>query len=719
MNQGRFLFFLLLTYTIISFRLLPAMAQPGTQDLSFGDNGVADILLSDNHQVYDFAVASDGSIYVVGSYNDGNQQSFITKFFSDGTFDAAFGISYHLDFNVSEYYTSISLTTDNKIVVAGDGDDIGYSEMMVRRYNINGSIDNTFGTGGLVKSDPLFSLFGLSNGSSLHKVLVDPNDQSIFLVGMVRSGSFTDNVMIAKLSSAGTLDNSFGTGGAFTGTIYGADAYEEFKDAVIGSDGNIYAVGVTKSDWADPEFVLLVKLNANGAYVPDFSGLGYTRFQMPSNDNAKGYAIKLQSDNKIVVAGQYIDVDNLEAFVARLNTNGTFDNSFATNGVYTWAYDVYTDFMNDLIIDNAGNIYAVGKLTELVDERMGIIGLDTDGNDLNGFPIAFKQGGNQFTIGRAIKFANDGDLLLGGYTKADNNPITQELLYLTKFSPGASGGGGGGGGPYTVNFSIGSNGSANPNTAQVVNDGDKLIVTITPATGYDIENITFNGVNQSSNLTLSNGVYTLTLTPTASGSLFVSFRRNQGGVSMIIEDGAPNNGDGNGDGIPDRLQDNVASIRNAGNREYITLAVEDCDYMFDVNPLPSNDPEAYLFPYGMVEFKVPCSEANVTLIFHSLPAFTDFVYRKISSAGNYFEFTNARFGQMQVGGKTVATVRLNLKDGGPEDFDGIINGVIYDPGGPATLATANIPLFNFTTRLIIIFGLLFAGAIYIRKRMFA
>ncbi|MDC1068273.1 hypothetical protein OAQ99_03835 [Candidatus Kapabacteria bacterium] len=167
------------------------------------------------------------------------------------------------------------------------------------------------------------------------------------------------------------------------------------------------------------------------------------------------------------------------------------------------------------------------------------------------------------------------------------------------------------------------------------------------------------------------------------------------GVDNELEALAPNSGDGNADGIQDSEQITVSSIPI--NSQYVTLEIiSSCPEMNEVDQAIIEQTEDYIFPLGAVEFKVPCSSAEVKLFFHGIEDLTGYNYRKKQADGNWFNYSNAVFGQEIIDGETVSTVTLTLTDGGPEDYDGIVNGIIHDPGGPAVLSpNSSIPIWDW------------------------
>jgi RHS repeat-associated protein len=163
------------------------------------------------------------------------------------------------------------------------------------------------------------------------------------------------------------------------------------------------------------------------------------------------------------------------------------------------------------------------------------------------------------------------------------------------------------------------------------------------------------------------------------------------GVPAALEALAPNNGDGNGDGIPDNQQADVVSVPVTTTGEFITLESPG-HHLTDVQVF---DPPARgeTLPLGLVGFKVhdvtPGGSAIVRMI---LPhdVYANNYYKQDPVTGLLTPFT--------YDGKTGAEINANvitlhLQDGGRGDADGKVDGVISDPGGPGG-GTIMIPCDN-------------------------
>lgn len=163
------------------------------------------------------------------------------------------------------------------------------------------------------------------------------------------------------------------------------------------------------------------------------------------------------------------------------------------------------------------------------------------------------------------------------------------------------------------------------------------------------------------------------------------------GVTAAVESAAPNGGDGDNDGIPDTQQDNVASLPNAADQQYVTVVSAAGTSLAGVqastNPAPVPPPAGVSFPAGFLEFAVvgaaPGSASTVTLI---LPAgMTTNTYYKFGPTAadvtpHWYEFLYDGTTGAEISGNLVT---LHFVDGGRGDDDLTANGIIVDPGAPA------------------------------------
>ena len=148
-------------------------------------------------------------------------------------------------------------------------------------------------------------------------------------------------------------------------------------------------------------------------------------------------------------------------------------------------------------------------------------------------------------------------------------------------------------------------------------------------------------------------------------------------VADAVEALAPNQGDGNGDGLKDYEQANVTSYpATSGN--YVTLAAPASTLLTNVqtvNPTSYNPPAGYTLPEGLTDFKLEhVTTADVT--------FKIFTASTVGVTG-YAKYRNGQWSLLPQSRVKIFSdrVEITLTDGGIGDDDGVVNGTIVDPGG--------------------------------------
>jgi uncharacterized delta-60 repeat protein len=247
--------------------------------------------------------------------------------FTQGTLDPAFGtngsVTTKIQTGRDDVGQSITTQPDGKIVVAGNSFNIiGYSNIGVVRYNKNGKLDKTFNiTGKKVIND------GFCN------VVLVQTDGKILIGGSVAIGN-TTAFGLWRMNSDGSMDNTFGTNGYQTVSFpagyvicFAMALQPDGKILIGGNDGNYYAGNSS---------LALARLTPTGALDNTFSGDGKYTLNLIHKSLAC-QKILLQPNGKIIAAGQLdtiIDPNfHDEFFAARLNIDGTIDNTFGTGGI--------------------------------------------------------------------------------------------------------------------------------------------------------------------------------------------------------------------------------------------------------------------------------------------------------------------------------------------------------------------------------------------------
>jgi uncharacterized delta-60 repeat protein len=278
------------------------------------------------------AIQPDGKIVVMGvSYNGKKHQTLVLRFNSDGTRDNAFGVGgvfiYGEKRKGNTYGSGIAIQPDGKIVVVGDSYYDKSREVLVLRCNSDGSVDSTFGKGGVAT----YRSQTKENKDLSFGVMLQ-SDARIVVVGSTHNGK-TYEPMILRYNNDGSLDSSFGKGGVVTYKGL-SDANVWGRAVAIQPDGRIVIVGVSytpkKCD------VLTVRYNADGSLDKGFGEGGVAPSSCPPGGRDWGRSIAIQPDGKIIVAGNTRLRENTNILLLRYNTNGKPDTTFGMGGIASY-----------------------------------------------------------------------------------------------------------------------------------------------------------------------------------------------------------------------------------------------------------------------------------------------------------------------------------------------------------------------------------------------
>ncbi|HVQ39504.1 MAG TPA: Calx-beta domain-containing protein [Pyrinomonadaceae bacterium] len=304
----------------------------GSLDSTFdGDGKLSLELFNNDENIVGLGLQSTGKIIAAGGYGgivfifDAQNHNFqLARYNTNGQLDTSFGTAGRVstDFvNGSvDIPTAIAVLPDDRIVVAGTSrpETSGLSDLILARYSPDGALDSTFDGDGKVITD--FS----SGSDGANAMLIQP-DGKIVIGGFAGSAS-----AFVRYNANGTLDNTFGTGGRAVIT-----PALSVQSIALQQDGKIVAAGYTGGTGSD---FAITRYNSNGSRddgtgsdsTPGDSfgvnGSVTTDFTGPSGFDI-AYAVRIQTDGKIVVAG--------DISLARYNTNGTLDPSFDGDGKAT------------------------------------------------------------------------------------------------------------------------------------------------------------------------------------------------------------------------------------------------------------------------------------------------------------------------------------------------------------------------------------------------
>lgn len=298
---------------------------PGMMDTSF--NGGVQLTSVAEGEDYAFAMAvqPDGKVVTVGRTSTvaGGPDIAITRHLRDGTLDASFGtggivVTAIAPGRGADEARAVLVEPDGRIVIGGYSDASGTDkDFLVARYNPNGSLDTSFGNAGKTVTN-------IGDGTDQVYALARQADGKIVAGGSAAFSTSTgQDFALIRYNSNGSLDTGFGNGGKVTTAIGSVGANELIYSIVlqpVGGETRIVAVG------GEGTFIA-ARYTASGALDTSF-GNGGKISALFNSVIGSAESVTLTADNRIVIAGHI----GHEFSLVQLNVDGTLDTAFGTAG---------------------------------------------------------------------------------------------------------------------------------------------------------------------------------------------------------------------------------------------------------------------------------------------------------------------------------------------------------------------------------------------------
>lgn len=324
----------------------------GSLDLGFGSNGFASISFDADDRANALAVQTNDKILVAGKAANGSQYNLVVvRYNANGTLDNTFGIAgiatLEIDFFDSEAI-SIALQTDGKIVVAGLSHDQFNNDFyaILARFNTNGTLDNTFGTNGVVD-------LPAGNGYAGKSVTIQADGKIVIACANL---SGVGDFVVIRCNANGSIDNTFDTDGKVSTNVGTENSFA--KSLVLTSDSRMIVCGAAKENGTD--VLAMVAYNADGSLDNNFDNDGIVLTNLsPIHATANALAV-VQPSGKLFLTGNTTNTSNADVLLARYNSNGSLDNSFDTDGVLILSVGYGNEGLNAIVTNTSGIPYMAG-----------------------------------------------------------------------------------------------------------------------------------------------------------------------------------------------------------------------------------------------------------------------------------------------------------------------------------------------------------------------
>lgn len=278
-------------------------------------------------------------------------------------------------------------------------------------FALPGDLDTTFGvSGGYVVSD--FLAAQVDEGAN---DVVVQTDGKIVVVGSRYAAVNNYDYLAARYNADGTLDTTFSGDGIFLLNNSNSD----YLNAVaIQTDGKIVAVGQSNS----LSEAYIIRLNTNGTLDTTFSGDGI--FEISGAGIA--LSVALQTDSKIVIGSRGLSG---ESIIIRLNTNGTLDTTFDTDGIVSLSPNHYEPY--GLAIQSNGRIVVAGTSSTNAGGDISTVRLLSSGAldptfDSDGIAVTSVYAGD--SEARSLAIQTDGKIVVGGGPGASGSETEAAII---------------------------------------------------------------------------------------------------------------------------------------------------------------------------------------------------------------------------------------------------------------------------------------------------
>lgn len=360
------LIFILLSITI-------SVAQDGKLDKTFNNDGKVTVSLSDSaDHAYSIAIQTNGKILAGGFVKQTDRDFAVIRFNTDGSLDNTFGNGGKVITSVGSFDDisyAIAIQPDNKIILAGRSFNGTNDDISLVRFDSSGTLDQGFGSGGKV-------ITPVGNSNDICRAIALQTNGKIVLAGYSSNGS-DDDFMVLRYNDNGTLDQSFGTGGIVTTPI--GSAYDQCFAMKIQKDKKIVLAGYSYIG-SGYDFAV-VRYDKDGNLDNTFGTGGITTTQVnPGNAWDIGYAMEIKKDGKIIVSGYTWNGSNYDFAMVQYDTLGSPDSSFGKNGVVSTPLGSGDDICRTVSVQSDGKIILAGYSNNGTDDDYGLVRYNADGS---------------------------------------------------------------------------------------------------------------------------------------------------------------------------------------------------------------------------------------------------------------------------------------------------------------------------------------------------
>lgn len=348
---------------ILLFSTFSMFSQGGSLDTSFGTGGKVVASINSGADIaYATVLQSDGKILVSGTTNSSisGKDFFCIRYNTNGTLDTSFGTNgiatFDLQGGSDDVAYAMSLLSDGNIILAGFSDDGSNKNAAIIRITTSGTLDTTFGTSGKVYTE-----FISGRADEIKVIKVHALTGNLIVGGTSSATSTNSQGVIARYTSNGVLDTNFNTTGIVTlpNASGNGTYYHIIEDLAVKSNGKISAIGWINQQglsWSANHYGC--RLNSNGTLDTTFSTDGVIVTNGGFNGDDKSFSLILNSDDSFLFAGGgYLTDLQYDFFLGLYNSSGSTAQGKASFNFAT----LNKDIIYGSGLDSTGKIVLVGS----------------------------------------------------------------------------------------------------------------------------------------------------------------------------------------------------------------------------------------------------------------------------------------------------------------------------------------------------------------------
>ena len=304
-------------------------SSDGSLDSDLGSNGYITYSESNNFEselAGDVVIQNDKKIILLGrKLSSKGDDVCLLRILPDGTPDTTFGKNGWVFTDLGSNFEaglSVDLQSDQKIIVTAN-DDLFVPNLILLRYDPNGSVDTTFGEEGK-------AIHSFNSADYASEVLVQSDN-------LILTGGYAVNLngrvfALWRFHANGSVDSLFGNLGCVQIDVSADDDNERGVAISVTDQGKIVLAGNINNPDSVNKYAAVVRLLKNGQPDSSFNSTGIYILDLENDFEISGIA--MQKDGKIMLSGHVANlVGRTEWLLVRLQPNGGLDTTFGNNGL--------------------------------------------------------------------------------------------------------------------------------------------------------------------------------------------------------------------------------------------------------------------------------------------------------------------------------------------------------------------------------------------------